>query len=320
MNGSLMTIEARPARPVRPWWLKAGIQGTLSLLPQPQRWNRLFQRYVTRSLRLRAPTFERKWAQALRHHANWQRHRSQPPRAVLELGTGWHPVVPCGLALLGVEQVYTLDVQNLVSEQTLAETLNLFDALLSEEPSDVPIDRDRLAVLRELRRQPPRDPRVALARLGVHPLVADAQATELGAGTIDLFVSNNTLEHIDRAMIATIFEELGRLAGPSAMMSHFIDMADHYASFDPRITVYNFLQFTDASWRLFDNELQHQNRLRVTDFRELHRTSGWRLLDEENASDPEAFERVDLAPRFRAYPSEDCMVYSSWITSERVRP
>ena len=317
MNGSLTTTEARP---VRPWWLKAGIQSTLALLPQSQRWNRLFQRYVTRTLRLRESTFERKWAQALRHHANWRLHRSPPPRSVLELGTGWHPIVPCGLALLGVEQVYTLDVQSLVSKQTLAETLTLFDALLSVEPCNLPIDLDRLEVLRDLIRHPPPDPGVALARLGVHTLTADARGTVLDAGTIDLFVSNNTLEHIDRATIAAIFEELGRLSGPSAMMSHFIDMTDHYASFDPRITVYNFLQFTDASWRLFDNELQHQNRLRVTDFRELHRASGWRLLDEENASDPEAFRRVDLAPRFRSYPSEDCMVHSSWITSERVPP
>lgn len=314
MNDPTTTTEARP---VRPWWLKAGIQGTLSLLPQPQRWNRLFQRYVTRSLRLRAATFERKWAQALRHHANWRSQRAYAPRAVLELGTGWHPVVPCGLALLGVEQVHTLDVQSLVSAQTLAETLQLFDARLGEEPSDLPIDRDRLALLRDLVRRPPRDPHAALARLGVHTLAADARATPLEAGTIDLFVSNNTLEHIDGAMIAAIFDDFGRLARPGAVMSHFIDMADHYASFDPRITVYNFLQFTDARWRLFDNELQHQNRLRVTDFRELHRNSGWRLLVEENVSDPQAFGGVDLAPRFRAYPSEDCMVYSSWLTSER---
>lgn len=312
-----MTTEVRP---VRPWWLKAGIQGTLSLLPQPQRWNHFFQRYVTRNLRLRVPTFERKWAQALRHHSNWRLSRPRPPRTVLELGTGWHPIIPCGLALLGVEQVHTLDVQSMVSEHTLAETLTLFDALLAEEPFDFPIDRERLAVLRDLRRRPPRDPRVALAQLGVHTLAADARATPLDAGTIDLFVSNNTLEHIDRATIAAIFEDFGRLAGPRAMMSHFIDMTDHYASFDPRITVYNFLQFTDASWRLFDNELQHQNRLRVTDFRELHRASGWSLLDEENTSDPAAFERVELAPQFRSIPSEDCMVHSSWLTSERARP
>jgi hypothetical protein len=305
---------------VRPWWIKAGIQGTLSLLPQPQRWNRLFQRYVTRSIRLRAQTFQRKWAQALHHHANWRLHRSHPPRSVLELGTGWHPVVPCGLALLGVEQVYTLDVTNLVCARTLAETFTLYDALLDERHGDLPVDLRRMAILRDLRHDPPRDPYTALAQLGVHALVADARTSGLGAGTIDLFVSNNTLEHIDPATIAATFQEFGRLAAPGALMSHFIDMADHYAAFDPRITVYNFLRFTDTRWRLFDNELQHQNRLRVTDFRELHRASEWRLLDEENTSDAAAFAQVELAPQFHAYSSEDCMVYASWITSERMKP
>jgi hypothetical protein len=304
---------------LRPWWLKAGIHGTLSLMPQPQRWNRLFQRYVTRSIHLQEQTFWRKWRQALRHHANWRSCRSRPPTSVLELGTGWHPVVPCGLALLGVERVHTVDITSLVSARTLAETLAFYDALLAKLPADAPIDHRRAALVRELRRRPPRDPGEALARLGIHALVADARESGLAAGSIDLFVSNNTLEHLSSGLIAAVFQEFGRLAGPDGLMSHFIDMGDHYASFDHGITVYNFLRFSDAAWRLFNNELQYQNRLRVTDFRELHATTGWCVLDEDNTSDAKAFGRIRLAPQFRKYPRKDCMVYASWLRSERVR-
>src|SRR5262245_48324869 len=137
---TLPTIAA-----VRPWWLKAGVQGTLSLFPQPQRWNRLFQRYVTRSITLQERTFQRKWRQALRHVANWRSERTALPASALELGTGWHPVVPCGLALLGVPRIHTLDVTSLLCTRTLAETIARYDALLHALPADAPIDSERAA-------------------------------------------------------------------------------------------------------------------------------------------------------------------------------
>jgi len=304
---------------MRPWWIKAGIQGTLSLLPEPQRWNRLFQRYVTQSIHLREPTFRRKWEQTLRHYQNWGSYRREPPTSVLELGTGWHPVVPCGLALLGVEQVHTLDVSSLVSPRTLAETIGFYAMLLDELPEELPIDPHRATIIREFHRRSPSDPGEALARLGVRTLVADARRSGLDAGSIDLFVSNNTLEHLTPMAIATVFQEFGRLAAPGSLMSHFIDMADHYASFDSSISIYNFLRFPEVTWRVFNNGLQYQNRLRVSDFRNLHRGAGWCLLDEYNVADAEAFARARLAPQFRRYSREDCMVYASWITSERAR-
>jgi hypothetical protein len=304
---------------MRPWWLKAGIQGALSLLPRPQRWNRVLQRYVTRSIRLRKPTFRDKWQQALRHHANWSSRRSHPATSVLELGTGWHPIIPCGLALLGVERIHTVDVSNLVSARTLAETLAFYDALLGELPADAPIDQARAAVVRELHGRPALDPKEGLARLGIHVLVADARQSGLPTGSIDLFVSNNTLEHLPAGLIAGVFEEFGRLASHGGLMSHFVDMRDHYASFDATISVYHFLRFSDATWRAFNSQLQYQNRLRVTDYRELHEAAGWSVLDEDSTADPEAFERARLAPRFREYSSTDCMVYASWILSERRR-
>jgi hypothetical protein len=43
----------RPIRSDVPsWYLKAVLQGGMSHLPDPQRWNRLFQRHVTKGLEL----------------------------------------------------------------------------------------------------------------------------------------------------------------------------------------------------------------------------------------------------------------------------
>ena len=301
----------------RPWWLKAVVQGTLSLLPEPQRWNRLLQRYVTKSIYLRPETFRRKWAQAQAHWDNWSQRRMGPPNVALELGTGWHPLIPIGLSLLGVERIHTVDITSMISMRTLAEVIDAYAAMVDEGAEGVALDPDRVATLEELRARPGSDPHAALARLGIHPVVADARDTGLPSGSVDLFVSNNTLEHVPGPIIEGMFAEFARLASDEALMSHFIDMADHYASFDKRITVYNFLRFSDPAWRLFNNDLQYQNRLRVADFRKLHDATGWRVVDEDNTADAEAFRRVPLAARFRDYTPEDCMVYASWLVAEK---
>lgn len=304
----------------RPWWLKAGIQGTLSLLPQPQRWNRLLQRYVTRNIHLRDRTFQRKWDQVRWHYKHWSARRDNPIGVALELGTGWHPIVPIGLALLGVPRVITIDITDMVSQRTLAEVLNAYVALLDGEIGDVAVSQERASIIRELAAAPQRQVNRALDRLGITTAVADARATGFDAGSVDLFVSNNTLEHLPKSTIADVFAEYRRLSTRSGVMSHYIDMTDHYASFDRAITVYNFLRFSDRTWRVFNNDLQYQNRLRVSDFRHLHADATWAIVEERNETDASAFERVPLAPRFSCYSREDCMVYATWQVSQLASP
>lgn len=318
-HGAGPALTSRPMTR-RPWWLKAGIQGTLSLLPEPQRWNRLLQRYVTRSIRLRPSTFAAKTRQALGHLAHWRRDRADLPETALELGTGWHPIVPIGLSLLGVEKIYTLDITSMVSARTLAETLRAYSAWLDEGDPPDGICRPRAAALQSLAAAPISDVSVALATLGIDAVVVDARCTDLPSASIDLFVSNNTLEHLPEETIVDVFSEYRRLASAQAMMSHYVDMKDHYAGFDPSITVYNFLKFSDATWRVFNNDLQYQNRLRVSDFRRIHDRAGWTIRHEDNECDPAAFDRVRLASKFRGYRREDCMVYGSWLISERGTP
>lgn len=57
-------------------------------------------------------------------------------------------------------------------------------------------------------------------------------------------------------------------------MSHFIDMTDHFAHFDKSITIYNFLRYSDRVWRLIDNDIQPQNRMRLRDYLDMYERLG----------------------------------------------
>jgi hypothetical protein len=300
--------------------LKAAAQGMVSLLPGRHRLNRLFQEHITGSVTLTEAGFAGKVAQCAHHLAGFREARGpgRAPRAVLELGTGWYPIVPIGLALAGAEHVATLDVSPLLEPERVHRVLELYAGMVGDGRLDLPgVDEDRAGRLIEAaraRRQ--RGAAEMLDALGVTSFVGDARMVSLPAGSIDLFVSNNTLEHIPVGVLVDILAELRRLAAPGAVMDHFIDHSDHYAHFDRSINEFNYLRYGPALWRLFNNRLQYQNRLRASDYRRLVEQAGFRVVALESARGAASeLAAVNLAAPFRHYGEADLLALRSWLTA-----
>ena len=300
-----------------PWVLKAALQGMTSLLPGAERVNRLFQRYLTGSLELAEETLLTKYARCRGHLASYAVHGGGARNpTVMELGTGWFPIAPIGFALAGAEEVYAVDVVSHLARRQVIDVLRTF-AAVGRRGALEGVVPERLARLEEVAASPEGDADDLLARVGVRNVIADARTLTL-PGKVDLIVSNNTLEHIPYEVMHDIFVRLGELAAGGGVMSHFIDMSDHYMNFDRSIGPYNFLKFSEPVWRLFNNKHQYQNRLRLPDFRRLHAVTGWRIVEERNtAGSPEALRHLRLARRFRRYREEDLLVYESWMVSRR---
>lgn len=305
------------------WILKALVQGGISFLPGNQSWNYLFQKHVTKTLNLGSGRFERKLEQCRKHVENYA--AAAPAKktslSVLELGTGWYPVVPIGLYLCGA-RVWTVDRMSLLRASEVKEVLRLFlehtqrGGLTEILPY---VYEDRISSLQNLLDDDrPLPPAEMLKKLDIHHVICDARSTGLETSPIDLFVSNNTLEHIPEDVIYKIFLEFGRIASPGAVMSHFIDMKDHYANFDRSITHYNFLKYSSSWWRLFNNDLQYQNRLRISDHRRIHQAAGFKIVYEINEKgSPEELECMTISEEFRRHSNEELLVFGSWMVSTR---
>jgi hypothetical protein len=304
------------------WLLKAGVQGAISLLPGRHRLNAFAQRHVTGSLTLSEAVFATKVAQCGHHLARFAQARGceGPPGAVLELGTGWYPIVPIGLALAGAREVTTLDVSPLADVDRTRRALELYTRWLDSGrlaralPVIDPASAER--ALSAASERLPASAAELLARVGVRALVGDARATGLPDGAIDLIVSNNTLEHIPLRALGQVMAELRRVAAPGAVMDHFVDISDHYAHFDRSITEFNYLRYPPPLWRLFNNGLQYQSRLRAPDYRRLIEDAGFCVVAEEpERGSPEELAAIPLAPQFRRYPREELLVLRTWITA-----
>ena len=147
-------------------------------------------------------------------------------------------------------------------------------------------------------------------------VVGDAGSSRLQDNSIDLIFSTVVFEHIDREILKSLLEEFARVGSPDCVMSHHIGLADQYASFDNSITPFNFLKYDSAKWRLFNNPVIPQSRLRMADYRELFAETGWRIVNEENkAGSLSDLNKVELAAEFQPHSTEDLLILFSWIVS-----
>lgn len=296
------------------WILKAIIQKTISYLPYSHRFNYFFQKYVTKGVYLTDEYFYSRIDIAKVHLDAFYNHSGKnKPTACLELGTGWYPVVPISFFLSGVQKTYSVDISMHTSKERIFTTIDKFKEAYEkgELATTIPqFNEERYQQLISLRKNSSIDLSALLDSLHIEYLIGDARKLNLENESIDLVSSNNTFEHVYPDVLSGILEEFQRITHRQyGVMSHFIDMSDHFAHFDKSITIYNFLKFSDSQWKIIDNSIQPQNRWRIYDYKKLYQQLNIPIL--HTTVYPGNIEQVRAAnihARYRSYPIEEVAV------------
>lgn len=306
------------------WLAKSAVQNLLSVVPGGVRMNALLQRYGTRSVVMTPERVAARMGRVVTPHvANHEAHAATPmaETVVFEVGTGFTPLVPVGLHLAGASSVVTYDIVELTTHRSLTDLLAAVTAaedrgLLGQScPWIVPARMERL---RELAQHPPATLRGLLAELGVTYRIGDASATGMEPASVDYFVTNNVFEHIPRAAIGDLLRESVRLGRNGAVLSHHIDLRDHYAKFDRGLDVFHSLRYSDRQWRFLNSRLEPQNRLRHSDYVELFTDAGLEILADEVTRGPaDALARTPIAAPFRRYPADDLRIVDMWVVARK---
>jgi SAM-dependent methyltransferase len=304
------------------WMLKAVVQKAISYLPKKEQVNFFFQKYVTKGVYLDDQHFAYKLEAARDHLRFYDRFGTEPRQRanVLELGTGWYPIVPTVLFLAGFEQTTSIDLRRWMNptRQRIAFTriLDYYDrGLLQAYAPD--IDQERLAILREICAAPlPDDVATGNAAINLSYRVMDATSLDFPDAAFDFICSNNTFEHVFAGVLKDILKEFKRVVKPTGVMSHFVDLSDHFAHMDGSINIYNFLRFSAKQWRMIDNDIQPQNRLRWKDYRAMYTDLGIPIRHEEiRKGDTSLVAEIPLAEEFRAYTAEELAVSHGYFIS-----
>ncbi len=306
---------------MKKWILKMIVQKVISFLPYKNKINFLFQKYVTKGVDLNDEHFGYKITHARDHLNYMQEFKGTYQLDCLELGTGWYPIVPLAFYLHNVKVVYTIDLSSHLTKDTLAVTLKKYIDWDKEGKvrSFLPqVDEDNWKVLvRTYKTIDSLSLEEALDIFNIKIQVGDARQMDFEDDTFDFICSNNTFEHIYPAVLEGILRELNRvLKKGEGVMSHFIDMSDHFAHYDKSISIYNFLKYSKNQWGWMDNSIQPQNRWRFVDYKFLYKKRGMEIVKEESWKKDEAkLDTIKVAPMYHTYTREQLAVSHGYLVS-----
>ena len=310
---------------IRHWKLKALIQLGLSTLPGGQVINDRLQTAMG-ELRSFDANIGRKvedWAGLMSLLAS-ARSRSVEGAALVEIGSGWYPTLPVCFALAGARTVHTVDIVRHFDPSLCKRMIAALEPHLGRIASvaDRPEDRIRVswAAMRDSFDLPS-----LLAQAGiVYHAPQDARhMSGIADGTLDLVYSNSVLEHIPPDVLDGILSEARRMLGDGDLTLHGVACNDHYAHFDRRISFVNYLQYADRRWRLYNNDLHYQNRLRARDFLDTAERCGFDVIDHRTAVRPgsrEALGSMQIAPEFASYSLEELAITTVDFVARKRQP
>lgn len=295
---------------MKKWILKAIVQKSISYLPNSHSINYWFQKNITKGVFLTDLYFFDRLGHAKSHLTAFSKFQHRIPEICLELGTGWYPVVPIAYFLSGADKIYSVDISFLTSKNRIKTTLEKFVG--NKEISDfVNIIPERWEILQNIFQQIDKlSLEEILTELKIEYLIGDARKLDLADDSVDLLSSNNTFEHVYPEILEGLLLEFKRiLKQKEGVMTHFIDMSDHFAHFDQSINIYNFLQFSEKQWKWIDNDIQPQNRWRIDDFKELYKQLNIPINEETiRKGDLTALASVALNEKFAHKKLEDVAV------------
>lgn len=306
---------------MKTWVLKAIIQKLISFLPFPNKINYIFQKYVTKGVYLTDEYFYDRLRHAKIHlNSFYNNSEKQQLSVCLEIGTGWYPVVPISFFLSDVEKTYSVDISMLTSTDRIFTTIDKFIEAYknSQLHKFLPqLNELRYQQLIALRDNTSIELPELLQSLHIQYLIGDARKLHLPDNSIDLINSNNTFEHINPVVLEGVLLEFKRVCNKkTGIMSHFIDMSDHFAHFDKSISIYNFLKFSDRQWRLIDNSIQPQNRWRIYDYKELYQKLNIPIQHiDYRSGDVQQVKSANIHTKFRIHSIEEVAISHCHFTT-----
>jgi len=299
---------------MKKWVQKAIVQKAISYLPCSHKINYTFQKYVTKGVNLSDDYFYDRLGHASDHLKSYGKYDDKKvPRSCLEIGTGWYPIVPICFYLAGANKIYSVDISFLTSKERLKTTLLKFEESINSEMltgyinilperhkgiESILNDYDSIS-LDEI-----------LQKLNIVYLIEDARRLSLPDDSIDLINSNNTFEHIYPDVLVPILKEFKRVLNKQeGIMSHFIDMSDHFAHFDQSINIYNFLRYSDKQWKRIDNSIQPQSRLRIYDYKQIFSDLNIPITEEAfRAGNMNELSLIHLADKYAEKPINEIAI------------
>jgi len=240
-------------------------------------------------------------------------------KTILEIGTGWQPVLPLLFSIAGGKEIITVDIQRLLDRHTLLETikgLKGYKDLLSRR---LGIPAGRIEEMLNIENMKELSEEAIFNKLNIRYLAPyDITAGAMPAQSIDIIMSCQVIEHIPLEVIKKINAASCRILRANGKMCHIIDNSDHWEHDDKSISRLNYLKFSDFHFGIISNfnPLSFQNRLRHFEYIELYNQSGFKVDSDKSVVNAEALaalKNLKLDPKYKQVKHEDLAILTSCL-------
>jgi SAM-dependent methyltransferase len=241
-----------------------------------------------------------------------QAGKSVKGKDLVEIGAGWHPLLPALFYGMGANSIVMTDIVKHIKQSYVEQTLDYLIAHANEVADLTQIHANQL-----------------LTRWsGLHPhgkpwqkhwkehgieyhAPFDFRKTKWQANSVDMIYSNSCISYIPKRTLEKIFQESARILKPDGWIAHNLMPYDDYASSDPSITPLNFLRYDEERWERIGNcSLHYQNRLRPIAYLSLAERYGLsiRFLERrQHHIKKNMLIRSELDDEFRYLPEEELL-------------
>ncbi len=226
-------------------------------------------------------------------------------KRAMEIGSGWHPIMPLMFRLAGCSHVVMTDVHRLLQPPSIDAAVNFLRQRRDAIIQSLPVTPERFDAILGVDLKGSLEQRLAALGLSYHM----AHKGWGGLEPVDLIFSHTCLEHIEPALLASIFRDARAILRPGGVMSHGIDHSDHRANRDPNLSRIDFLRYSDRVWKLLCIDPQdYCSRLRHSDYVAMFAACGFDILRQELGAWDDIVEEagaMQLAGRFQDMDPRD---------------
>ncbi len=191
---------------------------------------------------------------------------------VLEIGSGWFPVIPILLIRDGAKKVLMSDLNPHMDAITFNETTFY---LKNQFPKDQFIQN--------------------LSTFEALPVeyLAPFDVSTIHNHSVDLIVSRTVLEHIPKSDLYTLFFALKLKLSNAGFMVHLVDHTDHFEHVDKSISKINFLTWNEAKHTLINYLINGgENRMRHHEYQQIFTDAGYQVENEETDLDRNLMDQI----------------------------
>ncbi len=212
-------------------------------------------------------------------------------KSVIEIGSGWLPLMPYFFKYLGkASTIETYDLNQHYNKKNI-NNLNL----KFSEKFDVPVESEqngKFNLPQGIRYYPKKD------------------LTKVPIKKAELVFSRFVLEHVSPFDIIKMHEKFKKEI-PEAYIIHLISPSDHRAYVDNNLSNQDFLRYSAGEWEKKQTRFDYHNRLRLPHYLEIFKELGYEILlleyesSNKNSETYKKFKSVPLHKDYQNYTDEE---------------